>query len=536
LLVILTGIGAGLAGGLLMRLFHSVQHLAYSYSSGEDDFLGAVAHVSGLRRVLMLLGAGVLAAGVRALLHFTGQEGGGDLSESIWFHSGRLPFFRTCVRGLLSIVVVGMGVSLGREGALKQTGAAIASTLSRWFAVPASQQRLLVACAAGAGMAAAYNVPFGGAMFAVEVLLGTLVLPTVIPALATSFIATAVSWLLLPNEPTYRIPSYAFHISNVVWACLTAPVFGFTAVVWVRAIVWADNAKPKNWKAYVAPAFVFVLLGIPAVWFPDILGNGKGLVQRTYTNQLGLELLIPLLLIKFVAAPGCLSSGVPGGLFTPTLTVGALLGAVLGHLWAMFVPASELGVFAIIGSVAVLAAATQGPISAVAFLIELTHRVDALMVPVLLAIVGASLLAQRFENRSVYSARVRKGMRAAQKMLLRGTSFDHLATEKFSVATSAATLATVQRRLLTVGEPLFVIDNRGCLVGAISRDVVADAQCNIPVETMTAADLAQPTPPIPSSANESDVLSAFRHQARKVMPVVDSNSGSLLGAIEEPGG
>jgi len=223
MLVVLIGTGAGLAGGLLMRLFHTVQHLVYSYSNGKYDFLTAVHHVPPQRRVLMLLGAALIAAGFRALLHFTGQEGSGDISESIWFHSGRLPFLRTCLRGLLSITIVGMGVSLGREGALKQTGAAIASTLSKWFHVPASQQRLLVACAAGAGMAAAYNVPFGGAMFAAEVLLGTLALPIVLPALGASFVATAVSWLLLPNEATYRIPTYVFHTSDVVWACCASP-------------------------------------------------------------------------------------------------------------------------------------------------------------------------------------------------------------------------------------------------------------------------------------------------------------------------
>jgi chloride channel protein, CIC family len=106
------------------------------------------------------------------------------------------------MKGVFSIAIVGMGVSLGREGALKQTGAAIASKLAGWFQLTPAQQRLLVACAAGAGMAAAYNVPFGGAIFAVEVLLGTLSLPLMLPALAASFIATGVSFLLLPARPT----------------------------------------------------------------------------------------------------------------------------------------------------------------------------------------------------------------------------------------------------------------------------------------------------------------------------------------------
>lgn len=530
LLVVLSGLGAGFAGGLLMRLFHATQHLGYAYTSGHGDFLSAVAHVSAGRRLLMLLGAAAVAAAVRALLHLTHQESGGDLSESIWFHSGRLPFFRTVVRGVLSIVAVGMGVSLGREGALKQTGAAIASTLSKWFKVPPAQQRLLVAYAAGAGMAAAYNVPFGGALFSAEVLLGSLSLPIILPALATSFIATAVSWLLLPNEPTYKIPAYVFHPSDAVWACVAAPIFGLVAMAWVRAITWADDAKPKGWRAYVAPVVVFAILGLVAIWFPDALGNGKGLVQRTYTDQLSLGLLLPLLLIKFLAAPGCLGSGVPGGLFTPTLTVGALLGACLGHFWAAFFPASDLGVFAIIGSAAVLAAATQGPISSVAFLIELTHHVDALMVPMLLAIVGASLLTQRLENRSVYSARVRKGMLAARKMRLQGTAFDRYATEDFSLATSAATIATVQHRLLTTGRPLFVVDNGGQLIGTVTSNDLEE--CSLPFDTLTAGDVAQPTDRLSSKISEGDAVLHLRREPGRIFPVVEPYSGQLLGAVK----
>jgi len=299
--------------------------------------------------------------------------------------------------------------------------------------------------------------------------------------------------------------------------------------------MWADSVKPNGWKAYVVPVFVFLLLGMLAISLPEVLGNGKGLVQRTYTNELGLRLLVPLLLLKFLAAPGCLSAGVPGGLFTPTLTVGALLGGVLGQVGTMFLPGSDPGVYAIIGSAAVLAAATQGPISSVAFLIELTRHVDALLAPVLLAIVGASLLSQQMEIRSVYSARVRKGMLAARKIVLHGTPLDPLATEEFAVATSAATLNAVQRRLLTIGDPLFVIDNEGCLIDSISGSDVADVKCTIPTETMTAADIAQSTPYVLSNCSQLEAIAALREHCRSTLPVIDTNSGRFLGAIADPG-
>jgi CIC family chloride channel protein len=534
LLVVLSGAGAGLGGGLLMRLLHTVQHLSYSYKASE--FLSAVARSSPQRRVLVLLGAGIIAAVVRLFLK-AAPGTGGDLSESLWFRSGKMPFVRTLIRAVLSIVIVGMGVSLGREGAPKETGAAIASKLCDWFNMPSAQRRLLVACAAGAGMASAYNVPFSGAIFAVEVLLGTLALPLLVPAMVASLISAAVSWLLIPDRPTYVIPHYALHLPDIAWAALASPLLGLGAVVWIRFITWADTRKSSGWKALVTPALIFTALGAVAIFYPDILGNGKGVVQRAYLDHIGLTLLLPLLFLKLIAPPACLSTGVPGGLFTPTLTFGALLGGVLGHFWAMLGPAfgwgtwpgSDLGVFAILGSAAMLAAATEGPISSVAFVIELTRHVDALMVPMLLTIAGASLVAQRLENRSIYSARVKAGLKGAEKRMLSGTAFDRYGTDKYALATTAALFSTISERLLRDGEPMFVIDNEKKFVGEITREDAIHAHPAGPRAITSAADLAHAAVPIVASASERDAVAQMMTQPGRALAVIDS-AGKWIGA------
>jgi chloride channel protein, CIC family len=156
--------------------------------------------------------------------------------EVLPFHSGRLPVLRTFARAVLSIVTVASGAALGREGALKQTGAAVASKLSDWGPLSAGQRRLLAACGAGAGLAVAYNVPFGGALFALEVLLDTLALPLVFPALATSLIATTISWLFLPMAPTYKVGAEAFSAAEIAWAVLTAPRMGLASIVYLKTI------------------------------------------------------------------------------------------------------------------------------------------------------------------------------------------------------------------------------------------------------------------------------------------------------------
>jgi chloride channel protein, CIC family len=361
------------------------------------------------RRVLVLACAGALAGLGRLLLRRATGGHGGELSEAIWFHSGRLPASRTFARAALSIVIVALGAALGREGALKQTGAALASKFSDWGQLSAGQRRLLTACGAGAGMAVAYNVPFGGALFSLEVLLGSLALPLVLPALATSLIATAVSWLFLPVGPTYHIAAEEFSAPEVAWAALAAPVMGLASAAYVKVIAWADARKPDGWRLAVTPLVALTALGFVSVAFPQVLGNGKEVVQEALTTSLSMGLLGALLPLRFLATAACLGGGVPGGLFTPTITCGALLGGLLGHIGAHVWPALPVGSCALLGAGAVLAAATQGPVSAVALTLELTQRVDARTVPLLLTVAVALLVARAFDDRSIYSARIRLG-------------------------------------------------------------------------------------------------------------------------------
>ncbi len=268
------------------------------------------------------------------------------------------------------------------------------------------QRRLLVACGAGAGMAAAYGVPLGGALFALEVLRGMLALRLVLPALLTSVIATVTAWLVLPDAPTYVIPHFDSSVASLAMACLVGPVAGLVSVAFVRAIAWADKNRPKGWQRLVAPLLALGLLGLLSIPFPQLLGNGKDIAQLTFGDQIPFALLLMLLLLKPAAAMLCLGSGVPGGLFTPSLALGALLGAVLGHACAFVWPDVQPGLVAVVGAGAVLAATTQGPISAVVLMMELTGQDRSFIAPLLLTVVIATLLSRLIEPRSIYDARL----------------------------------------------------------------------------------------------------------------------------------
>jgi H+/Cl- antiporter ClcA len=317
-----------------------------------------------------------------------------------------MPALRTLGSAVLSVVIVGMGAALGREGAPKQAGAVMANFFSDKARLSDEQRRLLVACGSGAGMAAAYGVPLGGALFALEVMRGVLALRYVLPALVASVVATAVSWLALPDAPTYLIPAYASSASSVLWALVAGPIAGVVSVFYVRAVTWADRNKPDGWRRLAAPVLVLGLLGAVSIPFPQLLGNGKDISQLAFTNQAAPSLLLILLALRPIATVLCVRSGAPGGLFTPSLTVGAMLGAVLGHAWSWFWPGVPPGLFALLGAAAVLAATTQGPISTVVLMMELTGRDRSFIVPLLLAVGAATLVARTIEPRSIYDARL----------------------------------------------------------------------------------------------------------------------------------
>ncbi len=402
----LTGVATGLAGGLLMKLLRAVEHVTFAYTG--TGFLAAVRRVSPGRRLLAEIAAGVFASFAAVIVGR--MKGDTGIDGAVWQRNGRIPVWKGLVSAVGSIVSVGMGAAIGRENALKQAGAVLANVAASWRKLPEEQRRLLVACGGGAGMAAAYNVPMGGAVFALEVLLGSFSLRMVLPAFAASMLAVWTSWLILPDAPTYVVSASSATPSLIAWAAVAGPVCGVVGAGFIRLLGWAKASKPGGWQVWALPLASLATLGVAAVWYPEMLGNGKDVVQLALSNGAATSLLVVLLVLRPLATTLIVRSGVPGGLFTPTMSLGAVAGLLLGRLWAVLLPrtqaAGQMSSCALIGSSALLAATTQGPVSAVVFVLELTRTADALMVPLLVAVVTATLVTRRFEKRSIYSIEV----------------------------------------------------------------------------------------------------------------------------------
>ena len=386
------GIAAGLGTiglGLLLRF---VQHVAYGYSLhaiiSRESFLQGVRASTPARRFVVLCACGTIAGiGWWTLYRFGTPLV--SIRKAIEEKGPRMPFLATIAHGLLQIVTVGLGSPLGREVAPREAGAVLATWLSERADLSPESSRIMIACGAGAGLAAIYNVPLGGTLFTLEVLLGTFNWAALIPALSTCVIATVVAWFGLGNGAQYTLPSLSISRSLLLWSIVTGPVFGFLAYWFVRAATVASAHAPKDWRLPLWCAVVFPAIGLLAIPYPQLLGNGKGLTQTGFDSGLGLALAATLLLLRLLVTLGALRAGAMGGLLTPGLTIGALLGITLGSLWNHAWPGVSVGAFAIIGSAAFLASSMKMPLTAIALIIEFTRIGHDFLVPISFAVAGS---------------------------------------------------------------------------------------------------------------------------------------------------
>ena len=405
-MVVLTGVAAGLFGDLMMLVLFSVQHLAFDYHAGS--LITAVSRASDVRRLVVLVAAGAFGGVAWYLLRrFTAGERT-EIDDVVWGEGERLSFRRSLGTSVISEIVIGMGASIGRENAPKLMGGASAGLLAGWARLSPAQRRLLMACGGGAGLAAVYNVPLGGALFTAEIMMGAVTLPVALPALACSGIATATAWLYLPRHATYLgVPSYRFTVPLLAWALLAGPLIGLVASGYIRLIGWVTHHAVTGRAAVFAPMAAFGILGLIGFAYPQLFGNGKDMASDAFLGTAGLALLLPLSALKPLVTALCLGSGASGGLFTPTLSTGALLGGAAGIAWTLAWPGSPAGAYAIVGAAAMLGAAMQAPLTGLALMLELTSGGFGIMLPMVAATVTATIVARQVDGYSIYTARLR---------------------------------------------------------------------------------------------------------------------------------
>ena len=376
--IIVVGLLAGVAGLSTTLLLRAVEHLTYHYSFGT--LLSGVTGSSPVRRAVGPMVGGALAGFGWWMLRRRTEVP--PLAETIASHRP-IPRLPLSIDAGLQVLIVGSGASLGREGAPRQFAAALGDLgTSRWSLTPRDRE-ILLACAAGAGLAAVYSVPMGGALFAARILLGSGHPRVVGTALITSALAVAVASPVTHEATPLHWPDPQLSYLLTAFALLLSPLALGVGLAFNRIMALARPAKTiKSWLLIPAIAAAGLLVGICSVWWPELPGNGKSILTVSLNSGLTLSAAVVILFLKPLITAAFLRAGAVGGMLTPALATGAAMGSVVAlsiNTWtglAVSVPAVSLTCAA-----GVLAITQRAPVWAAIFVWELARPPWWLLAP-----------------------------------------------------------------------------------------------------------------------------------------------------------
>lgn len=396
LALVLAGLVAGLVGIGLTYLLHFVQHWAFVGSpqwGGEHiAFRELVAEASPLRRFVVVVVCGLLVG----LGWFLIARWGAplmDVKTAVQQPERNMPLKTTICHALLQIVTVGMGSPLGREVAPREMSVALNTPLTRMLRLTTEQKQVLLACASGAGLAAVYNVPLAATVFILETLLFSLTMQSVLSALLCCSVAVLVSrwglgdWVQYADLPNLSQAEIA--PAMLVWSLLT----GLVLAVGVQIFGWSHTKLPniqRRRPMWIVTAVVaFVLIAVIALWFPEILGNGKAGAELGFSAVLTWQQALALLAAKWVAIWLAAAGGAYGGRITPSIMIGGMLAIVLAFAWNAMLPEIHVGAAAFVGAAVFLGVAQQMRLTAIVFMLELSRLSTAYWLPVCLCMASA---------------------------------------------------------------------------------------------------------------------------------------------------
>jgi len=472
----------GLLGGLGAVAFRGLIRLgeALFWKSGEPS-------LELLRGMPVPWKVGAPAVGgliVGLIIYFFAREAKGhgvpEVMESVVLRGGRIRPRVVVAKMLASGVCIASGGSVGREGPIVQIGSAIGSTIGQWLGIGERRMRTLVGCGAAAGIAGTFNAPVAGALFAVEVILGDFGVTQFSPIVISSVAATVISRHFLGDFPAFEVPSYSLisPFELLVYAVLGV-LAGLVALIFIRVLYGAEDLfDALRFPEYLKPVLGGLGIGVMALFYPEIYGVGYEAINEALQGRLVLGVLLILVISKIIAVSLTIGSGGSGGIFAPSLFLGAMLGGAVGTLAHQLWPDATggAGAYALVGMGAVVGATTHAPITAILIIFELTNDYKIIL-PLMITCIVATLLATQLQHASIYTLKLlRRGVdiHGGQTVnLLKSLRVGDVIREQFmAVGRGEPVMKVVSRFIDHPGDSVFVVDDETRVVGVITIDEV----------------------------------------------------------------
>lgn len=532
----------GVAGGLLSVGFqHLLDFLQVLFMGAGGPTAQVARSLDTVQRVLVPavggLGAGLLLLLVR---NRRGPFGITDIIELVATRRGQIRPFTSVGQILSSACSIASGASIGKEGPNSQLAATVGAVLGRVFKRDSRTRSVLLGCGVAAGMACSYNAPIAGALFVMEVVLGNFAMDVFAPIVVASVGAILVQRVFIPDTVLYEAGVSITHAGLVVSAALLGAVCGFGSVAFRRTLA-ASSAVFAWLRLPLLVSFTLggLAVGCIGVWLPESWGNGRGVLDILIHQTPTFGFVAALMVMKMIATAISTGSGALGGIFTPNLVVGAALGAFFADVVHFAAPGSghHRVAFALVGMAGLCAATTHAPITAVILVFEMT-RDYALILPLMLCAIIASITARMLNRDSLYTARLRArghdDSTGIEELAMQRTFVRDLVKRDVATVVDTAPFDQVMDLFANARrDSVYVVDAAGMLLGHIH---LHDVKFYINDPTLSslviAGDLSRPTPMVTLDESLAQILPRFDDpDLDEVAVIAGTDDRRLLGQI-----
>ena len=461
-----------------------------------------------------------------------------DYVEAVKVGDGKIGFRASIVKSIGSLLTIASGGSIGREGSMVQLAAMLGSRIGLLARAPVPRLRLMVACGVAAGIAAAYNAPISGALFASEIVLGSTSMESFGPLVVSSVVSNATMHRLLHFGPVFDVPHVVFASNwELIFYVFLGVLLGHLAPPFLALIDFAKSQFVRlKLPLYAQLALGGVLVGIISIFFPQVWGNGYSVVSEILAGKLFGVLLLAILLAKVLATSSTVGSGGVGGVLTPSLFIGAAIGALAGEVLHGLMPhiVSEPAAYALIGMGGFLAATTQAPLTSILMIFEMTLDYNVVL-PLMLACVAAHYTAKVYRRgKSVYHATLDQAIVAEHGDDWRLRTVETLVKPAAAVVSGETPLAEIFDRLPKRPLQRVYVTNGDDLVAWFDpRKILTQLQKGEIGWGMTAEAVAQPVSlALSPDMSLCEALDGFLREQATTLPVTPGQwRHTLLGEV-----
>jgi len=408
IIAIVIGVVAGFAAIGIRALIQAISNISFT---GEGNLLENIMNTSWYWIILIPILGGLI---VGPIIHFFAPEAKGhgvpEVMQAILLKGGVIRGRVAFVKTIASAITIGTGGSVGREGPIIQIGSSLGSIAGQFFRVPSRKLKTLVACGAAAGIAAAFNAPIAGALFAVEIILMDFAVAQFSPIVISSVMATVISRSFEGDFAAFIVPKYEL-ISpyEIGFYFVLGALSGIVSYLFIKALYFSEDYFDNKLKLpeYFKPVLGGLGVGIIALIFPQIMGVGYDTINNALFGNMIWYIALALVFIKILATSLTLGSGGSGGIFAPSLFMGAMLGYFFGSFVHQYFPdiSASPGAYALVAMGGLVAGTTRAPITAIIIVFELTNDYHIIL-PLMITCIISTILSARFSRESIYTLKL----------------------------------------------------------------------------------------------------------------------------------